>query len=382
MRAIILLTMFFLSAAGGAAGAAIQFYPALDGNPDARVLLIYSSLDLPTADPMLSSFQRRFPDVAVQYEEFLTSEIHDRVLRETDAGQITADVVFSSAMDLQIKLANDGYAQQSNLPLSDSWPRWANWRNTAYALTYEPVVFVYHKPSFADEPPPSTRGELEQWLKRNQQRIHGKIATYDIETAGIGFLFFSRDQEQYRDIWELMGAMGAAGAKLHSTTSEILDRVADGRYIFGYNLVGTYAAEWAVREPNIGVVLPEDYTIIMSRIGLVPKASASPDLGGMFLDYFMSQEGQTVMARELHIAALNPSVEDGNTADAMRTALSGQLRPVPVSPGLLVYLDQVKRARLIERWRAAFDVHRAPTKSSLNDEVEYVDGDLWPQNWH
>ncbi|MEK1930761.1 MAG: ABC transporter substrate-binding protein, partial [Pararhizobium sp.] len=30
--------------------------------------------------------------------------------------------------------------------------------------------------------------------------------------------------------------------------------------------------------------------------------------------------------------------------------LGGQLRPVPVSPGLMVYLDQVKRARLIARW--------------------------------
>src|SRR5690606_10511927 len=122
----------------------------------------------PTADPMLSSFQRRFPHVAVRYEEFLTSEIHDRVVRETDAGQSTADGVFSSAMDLQIKLANDGYAQQTNLPLSDSWPRWANWRNTAYALTYEPVVFVYHKPSFAHDLPPTTRGDLEQWLRRHQ----------------------------------------------------------------------------------------------------------------------------------------------------------------------------------------------------------------------
>jgi iron(III) transport system substrate-binding protein len=59
------------------------------------------------------------------------------------------------------------------------------------------------------------------------------------------------------------------------------------------------------------------------------------------------------MARELHIAALNPDVVDENTADAMQSALSGQLRPVPVSPGLLVYLDQVKRARLIERWSEA-----------------------------
>jgi len=37
----------------------------------------------------------------------------------------------------------------------------------------------------------------------------------------------------------------------------------------------------------------------------------------------------------------------------MQAAIGDQLRPVAVSPGLLVYLDQAKRARLIARWRAA-----------------------------
>lgn len=353
MRAIILLTTLIFALATGPSLARVKIYPAASGSPEARVLTVYSSLDLPTAEPMILAFQRRYPEVSVNYEEFLTSDIHDRVVKETDSGGVTADVVFSSAMDLQVKLANDGYAQQSDLPLSEDWPRWANWRNTAYALTYEPVVFVYHKPSFEGVEPPSTRGELEQWLVDHRDEIQRKIGTYNIETAGLGFLFFSRDQEQYRDIWELVRAMGQAGVQLHSTTSEILDRVADGRYVFGYNIVGTYAAEWAVRQPNIGIILPRDYTIIMSRIGLVPRASAEPDLGKAFLAYFMSAEGQTVMARELHIAALNPDVVDENTADAMQSALSGQLRPVPVSPGLLVYLDQVKRARLIERWGEA-----------------------------
>lgn len=65
----------------------------------------------------------------------------------------------------------------------------------------------------------------------------------------------------------------------------------------------------------------------------------------------MPEAGQTVIAKELHIAALNPAVAGENTAGAMQSALSGWLRPVPVSPGLLVYLEQVKRARVIELWR-------------------------------
>ncbi len=335
------------------AAAQLTLYPALEDGPDARTVTVYSSLDEPLARPMIDAFRAINPTVAVAYEDMQTADIYDRIVRETDAGQATADFAFSSAMDLQMKLANDGYAQPAIVPLSQSWPRWATWRDTAYALTYEPAVFVYNKPAFAAHGPPATRGELLDYLEANADAIYGRVGTYDIERSGVGFMFFSRDQEQYSDLWTLVGAMGAAGVKLYSTTSAIVERVADGQFVFGYNILGSYAAEAAARNPDLGIVLPRDYTIVTSRIGLVPKAAANPDLGGRYLDFFMSAEGQAIMADKLQIAALNPDVSGRNTANAMQLALGNQLRPVPVSPGLMVYLDQVKRARLIKRWNDA-----------------------------
>ncbi|WP_307233057.1 ABC transporter substrate-binding protein [Pararhizobium capsulatum] len=346
---ILLLLVVFPSLARAQA----TFYPALSGDVDARVLTVYSSLDEPLARPMVKGFQKANQDVAVRYEELLTGEIYDRIVRETDAGQKTADFAFSSAMDLQVKLSNDGYAQRSDLSMSARWPAWANWRNTAYALTFEPAVFVYHKPSFAHEKPPASRAEFIEYLKRKGNSVFGRIGTYDIERSGVGFLFMARDQEQFGDIWSVIQAMGAAGVKLYSTSSAILERVSDGRFVLGYNIVGSYAADWASRHPDVGIVLPKDYTVVMSRIGLVPQAAATPDLGRRYLEFFMSPEGQSIMARELHIAAVSPDVAGDNTANTMQEMLGAQLRPVPVSPGLMVYLDQVKRARLIARWNEA-----------------------------
>ncbi len=350
MRFLLTLPLFLLAALPAAAGSA--FFPAPDGNASASVLTVYSSLDEPLARPMIRGFQQANPDVAVRYEEMLTGEVYDRIVQETDAGKTTADFAFSSAMDLQVKLSNDGYAQRSDLPLSAGWPQWANWRNTAYALTFEPAVFAYHKPSFRDEPPPASRAELVDYLKRHGPEAHGRIGTYDIERSGVGFLFMARDQEQFGDIWTVIRAMGEAGVKLYSTSSAILERVGDGRFAIGYNILGSYAADWASRNPDVGLVLPKDYTVVMSRIGLVPQAAAAPELGRRYLAFFMSREGQTIMARELQIAAVNPEVTGENTAGAMRDLLGAQLKPVPVSPGLMVYLDQVKRARLIARWNA------------------------------
>jgi iron(III) transport system substrate-binding protein len=349
----LLALIFFLLGGIYAAHAGVTMFPAANGDRDARMLTVYSSLDAPLAEAMVEGFQKANPAVAVRYEELLTADIYDRIIAETDGKGETADIAFSSAMDLQVKLANDGYAQQSDLPLSARWPRWANWRNTAYALTFEPAVFVYHKPSFEGVSPPATRRQFVDFLEAEGDAVYGRIATYDIERSGVGFMFMSRDQEQFGDIWSVIRAMGAAGVKLYSTSSAILERIADGRFVLGYNILGSYAADWASRHPDVGIVLPRDYTVVMSRIGLVPAAARAPDLGRKYLEYFMSAEGQAIMARELQIAAVNPDVSGENTANTMQANLGAQLRPVPVSPGLMVYLDQVKRSRLIERWNDA-----------------------------
>ena len=53
--------------------------------------------------------------------------------------------------------------------------------------------------------------------------------------------------------------------------------------------------------PNIGLTLPQDYVVVVSRVALVPKAAANPDLGEAFLAFLMSRDGQTVLAERLRL---------------------------------------------------------------------------------
>lgn len=328
-------------------------FPALETSEEGPVVTVYSSLDIAVAAPLIDAFQTDNPRLRLVYHDMQTLDIYERVLRETDADAETADLVISSAMDLQMKLANDGYARRMGLANAAGWPGWANWRDTVFALTYEPAVMIYHKPSFDEAEVPRTRAALDALLRRTDDAFFGRVATYDIERAGVGFLFLARDAEHHRDVWRLVRSLGAAGVKLYSNSSAILERVADGRFAVGYNILGSYATAWAERHPDLGIILPTDYTVVMSRLALVPEAAANPDLGGRFLDFLMSRRGQDVMARDAKLPALHPLVSGPNTAAALRADVGAQLRPIAVSPGLLVYLDQVKRARFIDRWNRA-----------------------------
>src|SRR5690606_11425164 len=131
MKPFFMLLLALFSAAH--AQASTKVFPAVSGRPDAPVLVVYSSLDEPLARPMIAGFQSANRDVAVRYEDMLTGEIYDRIVRETDAGQTTADFAFYSAMDLQGKLANDGYAPRTCPPMTDRWTDWCDRRHTAPA---------------------------------------------------------------------------------------------------------------------------------------------------------------------------------------------------------------------------------------------------------
>lgn len=345
MRAAVILALMTLSVP---AGAEVVTFAAPE--PGDRQVVVYSSLDIHLARPLVEAFQRQHPDVSVRYEDLLTGEIAERVIAESETGQ-TADLVFSSAMDLTVKLANDGYAHEVALPSAARWPDWANWRDMAFAVTFEPAVIVYHKPAFPDGPP-TTRAALMDWLTTAPK---GRIGTYDIARSAVGYLFLSRDMEHFADLWPMVQAMGRAGVRTFPTSKDVIDRVNSGELLLGYNILGSYAADQAAQMPDLGLALPLDYVVVASRVALVPSAAASPEEGEAFLDFLLSREGQTVLAERLRLPAVSLEVAGKDSAAAMQEALGARLKPVPVSPGLLAYLDPANRARVLARWNAALE---------------------------
>ncbi|MCU0826423.1 MAG: ABC transporter substrate-binding protein [Tabrizicola sp.] len=345
-----LICLFLHASLTHAAGAEGVVFPALDGSSGTE-MVVYSSLDEPLARPLVQAFQARHPEVSLRYVDLLTGEIAARVVAETDRGEPTADLVFSSAMDLTVKLANDGYASVVRPEGARDWPDWAIWRDTVFALTFEPAVIVYHKPTFPDGPP-DTRAELMDWLATSGP---GLIGTYDISRSAVGYLFLMRDLEHFADLWPMIDAMGRAGVQTFPTSKDVIDRVRTGEIALGYNILGSYASDQAGRYPELGLVLPRDYVVVVSRVAMVPRAARAPELGEAFLSFLVSREGQEVLAQRLRLPAVSLEVSGKVGALDMQEALQATLRPVPVSPGLLAYLDPATRARVLARWTAALE---------------------------
>jgi iron(III) transport system substrate-binding protein len=318
----------------------------MEANQEGR-LSIYSTTDALEVAELLRDFRALYPQIVVDYADINSTELYSRFIAEVAAKEGTADLLWSSAMDLQIKLVNDGYAQAYASPEKPNLPAWAIWKNEAYGITAEPVVMVYNKRLVPAADVPRTRVDLERLLANNPA-YDGKVAMMNPERSGVGFLYITQDLQVTRDTWRLVRAMGRSRVQLYSSVGSILERVSSGEHLIGYNVIGSYALEREMRDPSIGVVLPSDYTLVASRIALIPADARHPAAAKLFLDYLLSKRGQTFLARK-HMTPVRTDV-----AAPAGTHIDGaNMRAIRVGPELLANLDQIKRLRFIREWRSA-----------------------------
>jgi iron(III) transport system substrate-binding protein len=132
----------------------------------------------------------------------------------------------------------------------------------------------------------------------------------------------------------------------------MLERTASGEHLIAYNIFGSYARLRQKKDPNLGVVLPADYTLIASRVAFVPKAAKHPNAGKLFLDYLLSKRGQKVIA-DGDLYSIRDDVEGEATAGQVKQELGASAKPIPVSDELLAMLDQQKRLEALKKWQEA-----------------------------
>jgi two-component system sensor histidine kinase TctE len=105
---------------------------------------------------------------------------------------------------------------------------------------------------------------------------------------------------------------------------------------------------------RIGIVLPEDYTLVMSRVAIIPARSRRADLAGSFIDYLLSQRGQEIISSQSALFSLTPGIDDGAVLRGDPPATTGPVVPITLSPALLVFLDKFKRESFLRQWHLAF----------------------------
>ena len=89
----------------------------------------------------------------------------------------------------------------------------------------------------------------------------------------------------------------------------MMERISSGENLLGFNIFNSYAALRAKKDPSIGIVLPKDYALVMSRVMFISKTAKNPNAGKLWLDYILSKRGQTIIANQSELGSIRADVE-------------------------------------------------------------------------
>ncbi|MEO1747597.1 MAG: ABC transporter substrate-binding protein [Pseudomonadota bacterium] len=296
-------------------------------------LRIISSTDTALFEPLIIAFVESNPDVAVEYLVTGTADI-DRQFREAPE---RFDIAISSAMDLQLKLTNDGYA----LPVEDiDLPHWAHWRQSLFAFTSEPATIVINRQAFEGMAVPTTRQQLIEALRANPDIFDNRVGTYDVRQSGLGYLFATQDARASETFWRLMEVMGGLDVQLYCCSGDMIDDLTDGTIAVAYNVLGSYANARTESQDTLEVIVPDDFSTTMMRTAFISRESRQPAAAQRFVRFLLTYQANRIDG----LGTLPWLDEGGSGLDAAKIALE---------PALMTFLDTLKRNKFLSEWENA-----------------------------
>lgn len=318
---------------------------------------IYSATDSKQVQTLIEAFNKKYPDVTVDYNDVGTTGTYNRVVSEFAANQVSADLIWSSAMDLQMTMAVDGLFESANLAERSAIPDWAAYKDVLFATSVEPIGILYNKIELAEDKVPRTRADLIAFMKSDAAK--GRVGSLDPERSGTGFLFNMNDSKTTTDsFWELVAAFGAAGGKTYASNGPVRESVGSGENLLAFNIIGSYAFDWSKDSPSLGAAFDRDRTAAFLRpIGLM-KGAPHPNAGLLFLNFLFSKEGQTELAKnglpsvrsDLNAADFDAASVVGYDMASLKQRIGGEVFPIALDESLVAERT-TERGAFIEKWR-------------------------------
>ena len=133
----------------------------------------------------------------------------------------------------------------------------------------------------------------------------------------------------------------------------MLEKVSSGEHLLGYNVLGSYALVRAKKDPSLGVVLPKDYTLVLSRVMFIGKQAKNPNAAKLWIDYILSR-ARPEADRQRRRAVRDPQRRRRRVHRrvAQQAARANNVKPIPVSAEIVTYLDPKKRLEFLNAWKA------------------------------
>jgi iron(III) transport system substrate-binding protein len=293
-------------------------------------IVVVGTAEFSRVRPVFSGFVAEYKDLQIRYLQMSSREI-DRAVRSGLSPEI--DLVMSSAVDLQVRLVNDGYAKAFEPGLAVDF----GWRGELVQLSLEPVVTIFNGNRLGDFGGVRTRRDLAQFLDQSSESSF-RLTLYDPDVSGVGYLLSRQDLVQDEHFWSLLDVFSSQQLEPNCCSGDMIDQVITGESDLAYNVLESYVLPRLGDAPDLKILRFDDYQLAIPRTAFIPKQADDSGPANELVRYFVSKKGQNRLAPGVRLDVIQANRQ------------GGPIKPIRITPALIVHLDEMNRRRFFQRW--------------------------------
>jgi iron(III) transport system substrate-binding protein len=241
----------------------------------------------------MDAFKAKYPflDVSSGYYSAPTGRVLARVGAELQAGNLSFDVLHVANLAAFLTMARSGQLQPYHSPELAAFPDDAHGGDLWTTARVIGVIMAYNKNVLAPEKAPKA------WADMLKPEFKGRKLIIQDSAAGTAF-------NQMYILEKLLGAdfmrkWGEQQPVIVATSAQLIDLLVRGEALVGATVDHFRAFEPdAVKAGIVGIYPSEGMPLALAPVAIL-KGAPHPNAARLFIDFTLSQEGNTLLARDI-----------------------------------------------------------------------------------
>ena len=268
-------------------------------------VMLYSSMQEDQLIAIKEGFNKKYPDVNMEYYFAGTGKVITKIATEAQSGQVGADVIWVGDPADYASFKKENILQTYSSPEADKIdPAYIDPEGYYTGARMMNMGISYNTNLVSEEEAPKT------WNDLLDPKWNDQIVMTDPGSSGTSKYWRNAIMTHSKYGVDYMQKLRDNGTYLESGTTATSNQLAAGAYKISVSL-DYVTANLANEGSPLGFIYPEDTVSIFSPLGLVAKAK-NEDNGKLLIDFILSKEGQEILVKN-NLISVRSDVDQGDT---------------------------------------------------------------------
>ncbi|MDR1977758.1 MAG: ABC transporter substrate-binding protein [Synergistaceae bacterium] len=250
-------------------------------------LIIYTSMKESLIGGIVEGFNKKYPDIAVDYQSAGAGKLMAKIAAERESGKILADIIWTSEVPDFYSMKREGILEKYETPLIKEILNPFDDYDGHFTAARLGTLGIAINTDLIKTPP-------TQWSDLFKPEYKGAFGVADPALSGTAYMSVALLDKQFG--WEFFDKLHANEARIGKGSGQVVDDTASGE------LAASLAVDYITNDKiakgaHIALYYPPELLMAPSPIAIF-KGSPNVEAAKKFVDYLLSYDAQILVAGE------------------------------------------------------------------------------------